>query len=309
MPERVTVGFENGHFFLFKTSNPAIEPFGAEHLATGLAGDVFEQGAVGSERLEFAGHRFGGPARFGFSELLSGLPPAPQELWIVLLGHGTFDGKEAKFNMAGPDLSAAQAAELLRPIQRPLVLINCTSASAPFIPALAAPNRIVITATRSGFEENYAHFGRFLSTSIASLSADIDKDDQVSLLEAFLAASHRTEEFYKTEKRLATEHALIDDNGDGKGTAASFFRGVRPVAKSDDDTPLDGFRAHQVYFVPNADEALLTADQRARRNELEQKLESMRPLKKSMPEAQYLEAIEPILLELGRIYEEAARNK
>src|SRR5206468_3358863 len=126
------------------------------------------------------------------------------------------------------DLSAKQMAELLAPLPRPIILIDNSSSSAPFINELSRPNRIIITATKSGWEQNYTRFGKYFAKSVADPSADLDKDGQVSVLEAFLSASRQVEDFYKSERRLATEHALLDDNGDGKGTPASFFHGVRP---------------------------------------------------------------------------------
>ena len=81
-----------------------------------------------------------------------------------------------------------------------------------------------VTATRSGYQHNYARFGKFLAEALSNPKNDLDKDGQISLLESFLSASHRTTEFYKTEGRLATEHALLDDNGDGLGTPATWFR-------------------------------------------------------------------------------------
>ncbi|HEV7223310.1 MAG TPA: hypothetical protein VGN42_11460, partial [Pirellulales bacterium] len=143
-------------------------------------------------------------------------------LWLVLIGHGTFDGKTAKFNVRGPDFSADELAEWLKPAERPLAIVNCASASGPFLNALSGPNRVVIAATKSGHEHNFARFGDYLSAAIADPKADLDKDDQTSLLEAFLLAAARVEEFYKEESRLATEHALIDDNGDRLGTPADW---------------------------------------------------------------------------------------
>jgi hypothetical protein len=131
-------------------------------------------------------------------ELLSAQKSGEQELWIVLIGHGTFDGREAKFNLSGPDLTAKQMSELLAPIQRPLILINTSSASAPFINACSGTNRVIITATRSGYEENLTHFGSYIGKAIGDLTSDLDKDGQVSALEAFLMASRHVEDFYKS---------------------------------------------------------------------------------------------------------------
>ena len=111
-------------------------------------------------------------------------------------------------------------------------MINCASSSAPFINRLSAPDRVVVTATKSGYELNYARFGDYLSAPSPTPAADLDKDEQTSLLEAFLLASGRVAEFYEQEARLATETALIDDNGDGQGTPAAWFRGVRAVRRA-----------------------------------------------------------------------------
>src|SRR5688572_20119703 len=90
-----------------------------------------------------------------------------EPLWLVLMGHGTFDGKEAKFNLRGPDLSSAQLAKWLEPFRRPLVIINAASASAPFVNTLSRTNRVVISATRSGYEQNFARFAKYLAEAIA----------------------------------------------------------------------------------------------------------------------------------------------
>jgi hypothetical protein len=229
-----------------------------------------------------------------------------QDLWFILIGHGTFDGKDAKFNLAGPDISAKELAELVAPIQRPLILMNAASASAPFINALSGTNRIIVTATKSGYEQNYARFGTYLAKAIVDLSSDLDKDGQVSVLEAYLMASRRVEDFYTGEKRLATEHALIDDNGDGKGTPTTFYNGIRPAKKPDEAANVDGFRAHQIHFLPNEEEARLSPAVRKRRNDLELELEQARSRKQQMKEEDYLSLIEPILSELSRLYRDAA---
>jgi hypothetical protein len=220
--------------------------------------------------------------------------------WLVLVGHGTWDGKQARFNLRGPDVSAQDLAGWLRPLQRPSIIINAASASAPFLAALAASNRIVITATRSGDEINYARFGEHLTRALADPGSDLDKDGQTSLLEAFLSASARVAEFYKTEGRLATEHALLDDNGDGLGTPADWFRGVRAVKKPKEGK-VDGIRAHQVHLVPSPAERGLPPEIRARRDALEARLAELRETKKELAEDDYYRQLESILLELARL--------
>lgn len=224
------------------------------------------------------------------------------ELWLVFIGHGTFDGKEAKFNLRGPDLSATELAEWLKPFRRPLVVINCASSSSPFLNKLSALNRVIVTATRSGYEENFARFGKFMAESIADTSADLDKDGQTSVLEAFIMASRRTGEFYEAEGRLATEHALLDDNGDGLGTTADFFRGVRAVKKPAGGASVDGFRANQIHLVRSPEEQALPVEIRARRDELELAVARLREAKETLPRDEYYRRLENLMLELARLY-------
>lgn len=224
------------------------------------------------------------------------------ELWLVLIGHGTFDGREAKFNLRGPDLSATDLAEWLKPFRRPVVVINCASSSGPFITKLSAPGRVILTATRSGAEENYARFGQYLAAAITDPAADLDKDNQTSLLEAFLFASRQVAEYYEAEGRLATEHALLDDNGDGLGTPADFFRGVRAVKKPSGGGVVDGLRAHQLHFVRSEPEQKLTPELRARRDDLEMAIAKLRDSKAELGETEYYRRLEILMLELAELY-------
>ncbi len=227
---------------------------------------------------------------------------ADRELWIVLIGHGTFDGKDARFNLRGPDLSADDFVAWTKPVKRPSAIIVASASSAPFLARLSAPNRVVVVATRSGYEQNYVRFGGYLAEAIADPQGDLDRDGQTSLLEAFLSASHRTAEFYKNERRLATEHALLDDNGDGLGTPADWFRGARAIKKPDGGKTLDGTRARQWHLVKNAEEASWTPERRARRDALELQIEALRETKPTLPEADYWKLLETLLLELAQLY-------
>jgi hypothetical protein len=231
--------------------------------------------------------------------------PSSAALWLVLIGHGTFDGKNAKFNLRGPDLTPAELAAWLKPLERPIAILDCTSSSGPFLNELSGKDRVVITAVRSGFEYNFARFGDYLSAAIADPKADLDKDDQTSLLEAFLAAATGTKEFYDGEGRLATEHAILDDNGDSLGTPADWFQGLRAVKAAKDGASLDGLRARQFVLLKSQHEEQLSPAARARRDELERELAAVRQRRSKLGEDEYLNLLEPILLELARIYESA----
>ena len=225
-----------------------------------------------------------------------------EPLWVVLIGHGTYDGRIAKFNLRGPDVTEAELAEWLAPLKRPLVLIHCGSASGPFLSKLSGTNRVIITATRSGDEQNYARFGQFLAEAIADPRADLDKDGQVSLLEAFLTAGSRVNEYYKTHSQLATEHALLDDNGDKLGTPADWFRGVRATKRAKDGAALDGVRAHQLHLVPSDREKALTPEIRQRRDQLELAIAALRNEKEKLKEDEYYRRLEPLFVELAKLY-------
>lgn len=225
-----------------------------------------------------------------------------EALWVVLIGHGTFDGKEARFNLRGPDVTAADIAEWLKPFRRPVVFIDTSSASAPFLNKLSATNRVIVTATRSGSEQNFARFGLYLAEALTDDQSDLDKDGQVSVLEAFLSASARVAEFYKTEGRLATEHALLDDDGDGHGTPADWFRGIRPVKKPQGNASVDGARAQQVHLVLSQAERALPPEVRAKRDALELEIGRLRANKPQRPDGRYYGELEKLLLQLADAY-------
>ena len=229
------------------------------------------------------------------------------EVWMVLLGHGTYDGKTARFNLRGPDVSADELATWLEPVERPVAVINCSSSSGPFISKLSRVNRVVLSATRSGSEINFSRFGGFLSQAIAEPTADLDKDGQTSLLEAYLLASRQTEEWYKEEGRLATEHALIDDNADGLGTPAAWFVGVRAVKKAKDGTPLDGLRARLWCLIRSEGERKMSVEMRAERDAIELEMETLRTKKAQLNEAEYYAALEKLAVKLARVYEKVEK--
>jgi len=234
-------------------------------------------------------------------ELKTGEAP----LWLVLIGHGTYDRRQAKFNVRGPDFSATELAQWLTPFRRPVVVINCASSSAPFIKQLSAPGRVIVTSTKSGLEQNYCRFGDYFSASINDPRADLDKDEQVSVLEAYLAAAAGVREFYKQESRLATEHALLDDNGDGLATPADWFQGVRATRTAKSGTEIDGLRANQLHLVRSPRERNLPAPWRRARNALELKIAQLQKRKSKMAETDYYRELEQYLVELAHLYQQA----
>jgi hypothetical protein len=248
------------------------------------------------------------------SVLVEKSKPSREPLWIVLIGHGTYDGREAKFNLQGPDVTDAELAAWLTSVTRPVVLINCASASSPFINRLSGPNRVIVVATKSGFETNFSRFGEYIAEAMTDPSADLDKDGQVSLLESYLTASHRVEEYYRTHSQLATEHALLDDNGDHLGTPASWFKGVRATQRAKGGASLDGIRAHQLHLIPSDREREMPVEIRQRRDELEASVAALRDQKEKLKDDEYYARLEKLMVELARLYrdvrgEEAGKAK
>lgn len=138
---------------------------------------------------------------------------------IVLIGHGTAQGAEAHFNLPGPDLTPAELAAALDALEgRRVAVINTAPASGAFVRALASPGRVVIAATAGGAENQHTRFAGFFIEALANDGADADRDQVISLLEAFRFARHRLQQAYEDDKRLVTEHAQLDDDGDGSGS-------------------------------------------------------------------------------------------
>jgi hypothetical protein len=183
-----------------------------------------------------------GEVRKAFARIKAQARPETLVL-VILIGHGSFDGQVAKFNLVGPDLAAKDYAALVGSLaSRHVVFINCSSSSGEFIKPLSEDGRIIITATRSGNEQNITTFTDSLIAALTDPAADTDKNGRLSLLEVFNYTSNKIGEYYKEKNLLATEHALIDDNGDGVGhesgaagdgaIAALTFLDPRPAART-----------------------------------------------------------------------------
>lgn len=240
-------------------------------------------------------------------QTLAGLPTqSPQSVWLVMMGHGTSGQSGSKFNLRGPDLSADQLASWLKPIERTTVIVSAFSSSAPFLNALSGPNRVVVTATQSGQEQNYSRFGEYLSHAIGDEASDIDHDGEVSILEAFLAASAAVRDFYRNENRLQTETALIDDNGDSLGTKASAFRGIRSIGTAASaDQSLDGDRAATITLTPPSVRLPLSDAETVERDAIEAELRRLHARQSSMTGQAYRDAVLAQWIRLAKIYRAA----
>jgi hypothetical protein len=222
-------------------------------------------------------------------------------LLVVLIGHGTFDGVDAKFNLVGPDLESADWSALLRPFPGRVVVVNTTSGSFPFLERLAAPRRIVISATDSSAQRFDTVFPEYFIRALTDDGADIDKNGRISIWEAFAAASGNVRRHYQQRGQLSTERALLDDNGDGVGTEVG-------------DRGEDGSYASRTYLdasLPGAaptDEVLLKLLQR--RATLEADVEDLKIRRTFLPAAEYAKEFERIMIELAKVsHDIRARTK
>lgn len=151
---------------------------------------------------------------------------------IALIGHGAGDGADTRLSMPGPDLTAGDFQLLLGTFTtQPVAVLALMSASGDAVASLSAPNRVVITATKTAYERNEARFPAQFVKALAEDVADADKDGRVSLLEAYRYAVRETKRGYDDTQRLQTEHSLLDDDGDGQGTEAPTGRGEGALAR------------------------------------------------------------------------------
>jgi hypothetical protein len=216
----------------------------------------------------------------------------------MLIGHGSFDGTDYKINLQGPDLSAAELAGLLDrvPAKRQLV-VNMTSSSGGSIDVLRKPERIVITATKSGTEKNATVFAKYWAEALSDPAADIDKNETISALEAFKYAEQKTSNYYETNKRLATEHPVLEDTGKGEGVKT-------PSAENG-----EGLLAGRFPLLRRGALASAAGDPKkkelvARKEGLEQQIDALKYQKAAMPADQYKKQLGALLLELAKTQEE-----
>ncbi|MEJ7616402.1 MAG: hypothetical protein WKF30_05395 [Pyrinomonadaceae bacterium] len=226
---------------------------------------------------------------------------ADGKVFVFFIGHGTYDGQQAKFNLVGPDLTVNQYKELLDALPaKSVVVVNMASASGEFIKPLAAPERVLITAKRSGQEQNATRFSEHFIAALGSSAADADKNNRISVLEAFNYATKLTAETYKSANQLATEHALLDDNGDGVG---------HQTAEAG-----DGALARETYF-DSAAQPQIASDHESLRLTAEQKrveslIQSLKARKAQLAADEYYAQLEVLFVDLAKLTRELkSKNK
>jgi hypothetical protein len=224
-----------------------------------------------------------------------------EQILIVLIGHGSGQGEETKFNIPGPDITAKDLnAALSRFTGQRVAMLDLTTASGDALPILSFPNRIVVTATKSAFERNESQFARFFVEAIDKEgAADVDKDGRVSLLEAYRYAVTETRRSYEADERLITEHSQLDDDGNGKGSDLPDGRSAG-----------DGLLSRR-FFIDGGSAAGRQASNDPRLNKLysdkfaiEDRIDALKQRKASMKEDDYYAELEPLLVSLARLARE-----
>ena len=210
---------------------------------------------------------------------------------IVLIGHGTFDGDAAKFNLVGPDLAADDWKALVQKLPGEVVFVNTASSSSPFLSSLAGSGRIIITATAMPAQRFHTVFAEYFIEGLAESDADIDRNGRRSVYEAFAYASRRVRQHYEQRGQLATERAMIEDDGDGRGREAG--------AEGN-----DGQRASLAYL--DADRAAIVTDPALlrlmqRRDTLLAEIEELKKRRLMMPPLEYDALLETLLIDLALV--------
>jgi len=223
---------------------------------------------------------------------------ADDDLVVILIGHGSFDGAEYKFNLPGPDISGSELASLCDKIAaKRQLIVNTTSASGGSVAALKKPGRALITATKSGTEKNATVFARYWIEAMRDPAVDVDKNEAISALEAFQYAERRTVEFYESQKRLATEHPQFEDTGKSDPVRA-------PSTESNEGLLLSTFTLVRIGQAQKAAADPAKRDLLAKKEELEQKIDKLKYEKAAMPEDAYKNQLTAALVELARVQQE-----
>ena len=229
--------------------------------------------------------------RTALGSLAKAMTPDDQ-LVIVFIGHGGGEGADAKFNLVGPDLSVGDWSALLKPLPGRLAVIDTTSASFPYLAGLAAPGRVIITATSSFGQRYHTEFPEGFVQALSAPDADLDQNGRISLLEAFVFASKAVKQYFEQKGTMATESALLDDTGSGKGKdAASFAPGDTSLAAL---TYLDSVKV-QTSSDPET-QRLLT-----RQRELTDQIDELRRKQAAMDADEYNKQFEALLLDLATV--------
>jgi Peptidase C13 family len=217
-----------------------------------------------------------------FGDLAASVRPA-DEVFVILIGHGSFDGRKAAFNLPGPDLTAEDYARLVAklPAQR-LVFVDTTSSSGAFLQPLAGPGRTIVTATKTGGERNETEFPQYFVEAFTVEAADKNRDGRVSVMEAFEYARARVAQSYQQRGLILTEHAALDDGSEGNLASTLFLQSPR---------------ARTAAIAATADPTLRALLEQ--KQALEDQIAALKARKNKMDPAEYDGALEKLVTDLA----------
>src|SRR5438552_7090117 len=220
---------------------------------------------------------------------------------LTLIGHGSYDSVEYKFNLVGPDVSAADIARVCNAVQsKRQLIVDTTSSSGGAIPVFQRKGRAVIAATKSGTEKNATVFVRYWVQAFQDPAADVDKNEAVTALEAFQYAERKTNEFYTSQKRLATEHAVFEDTGKGEPVRA-------PAADIGEGRLLSSLTLVRFGDAQKAALDPAKRDLLAKKEDFERQIDVLKYQKAAMSQNEYEQQLKALLVGLARV--QAAMDK
>ncbi|HTQ37033.1 MAG TPA: hypothetical protein VMH77_08355 [Steroidobacteraceae bacterium] len=198
---------------------------------------------------------------------------------LVLIGHGSFDGTEYRFNIPGDDITGTEIRALLDRFPEGVtqLLVDATSTSGAVADKWAGPHRIVITATRTGGERNATRFAGYWAEALGSSEADRDKDGNVTAQEAFDYATRKVTESFKEDASIATEHARIGGEDAGRFVVARLGAAA--------------------LYASDAQLAALRTEQ----DGIEQRLDQLRAQKAALSADDYYNKLEPVLVDMAHL--------
>jgi hypothetical protein len=283
--------------------------------ASSLYDALIQKHGLAKERVTYLGERpetdparIKGPSRkenvTAALQELAGRATATDPVLIVIIGHATATGAETSIDLAGPNLLGSELATMLAPFKSERLAVVATSASSgPLVQALSGPGRTIITATRTGQERNETWFGQYFVAAYTEEGADSDKDNRISLVEAYEYATREVARHYQEQGFLMTEHALIDDNGDSKGSA-------QPDVEAGDGQLARTFalgRPASAAGATNTDDPVMRGLLQERAA-IEARLDALRARRTTMEAAEYDRQLEALLVELALKDQEIRRR-
>lgn len=249
-----------------------------EQQATAVAAAAARTGAAQNDVVELSGERARRTTLDGELKKFAGGVQAQDQVAVVLIGHGSYDGEDYRFNLPGPDITGREIATFLdsMPASQMLV-VNATSSSGAVVESWKKPNRVVITATKSGTERNATRFAEYWVQALTSPEADRDKNEIVTAAEAYDFASRKVADAFKSDASLATEHSRID----GKIADRVVVARLGNSALLPSDAALDAMLEEQAG--------------------IEQQIEQVKARKDTLEQEQYYNELEQVLITLARL--------